>query len=916
MAEEEIGYSINLDTNAMQKSLEDLNIEIGDLTTSTKELNKAQKDLEKDGKKGSKQWQENNKQIVENKENQKALKKEYNETSKVIQNTNKVRKTEAGHLEKLKAELSIVTQNINKMSKEQLKDNKIGGAAIKKQKELTIELTNAEKAGGNFKRVVGDYGNEMGNSTKKISLFGKASKGLTGGLSSMGKTIGGSVTKAFKSFGAALKANPIFFIIGIITATIGVMKKLLKPFQPLLDWISDKISYVSGLIDGFTSSLSAIGDIIGKVFSGDFAGAAEAMGKMSDNISAVAEATENLNRVMREQDAIQKENNLTTQESMAHQKELQTIIKDTTLSEQERAEALKELKKIQKGQTQDDINEKMARYNAINESVNATLKAQGSSIKDISSISSDMLGDLRNEGKLTEDQFNQIVDSRNEVAKANEAAANVDTQLVRYDAQLKREREAERKKQHDAYLKRIADEQKAEEDRLKTLEGLYNQAATLQEKAELKKLKGTEKYYDLLQQQTDTHYKKEKKAIFKSGDDIETMNAKLAVLDLKYKAQSEKTTTEKTKFIQNEEKKTFEYKVASTNKQMELDTQLVEHGVGTEEEKAEAKKQIQIKYLEDITALYIEEMDKDGVRTEEELAKYEEFQAALNELKTVKVEEEDITRQEKMEKDIAVAEQTFNHIQGLLNQAIELNNATRDAEMAKINKSYNIKEKAQQDYLKEEKKRLLKQKKDGLISEEEYNKAVQGLEADYNTNKEIMDNERLEKENKAKQKAFEKNKKYQIANVWIDAASGIMSVWSSAGELGPIAGPALALVTSSLITGTAVEQTSQINNTQFTAAGGGILNGPLHAAGGINMGDIEAEGGEFIINRASTKRYEPLLNSINSAGNTNGDTNNTSDIIDYDRLAGAIQSKKVYVVSHDITEQQGEDTEIVDRTTF
>ena len=47
------------------------------------------------------------------------------------------------------------------------------------------------------------------------------------------------------------------------------------------------------------------------------------------------------------------------------------------------------------------------------------------------------------------------------------------------------------------------------------------------------------------------------------------------------------------------------------------------------------------------------------------------------------------------------------------------------------------------------------------------------------------------------------------------------------------------------------------------AEDGGLLHGPSHSGGGI---PVEAEGGEYIINKRSTSRYLPLLHMINEEG--------------------------------------------------
>ena len=59
-----------------------------------------------------------------------------------------------------------------------------------------------------------------------------------------------------------------------------------------------------------------------------------------------------------------------------------------------------------------------------------------------------------------------------------------------------------------------------------------------------------------------------------------------------------------------------------------------------------------------------------------------------------------------------------------------------------------------------------------------------------------------------------------------------------------------------------------------------------------------------------------ILAAINNAGNANGDMNNVNGIIDYERLGAVLQSKKVFVVSSEITDQQAVDTKIQDSVQF
>lgn len=74
---------------------------------------------------------------------------------------------------------------------------------------------------------------------------------------------------------------------------------------------------------------------------------------------------------------------------------------------------------------------------------------------------------------------------------------------------------------------------------------------------------------------------------------------------------------------------------------------------------------------------------------------------------------------------------------------------------------------------------------------------------------------------------------------------------------------------------------------------GGLLKGNSHKQGGIK---IEAEGGEYVINKQSTAKYLPVLESINNEGRKKFAEGGMvaplgiagQDMIDYDRLAGLI----------------------------
>jgi hypothetical protein len=97
--------------------------------------------------------------------------------------------------------------------------------------------------------------------------------------------------------------------------------------------------------------------------------------------------------------------------------------------------------------------------------------------------------------------------------------------------------------------------------------------------------------------------------------------------------------------------------------------------------------------------------------------------------------------------------------------------------------------------------------------------------------------------------------------------------------------------------------------TQPKMAFGGILKGPTHAMGGITTPMGELEGGEYVVNRASTMMFRPALETINSLGGGAMDFN-------YANMGGQSQTPifKTYVVASEMSSQQELDRIIKDRS--
>lgn len=147
----------------------------------------------------------------------------------------------------------------------------------------------------------------------------------------------------------------------------------------------------------------------------------------------------------------------------------------------------------------------------------------------------------------------------------------------------------------------------------------------------------------------------------------------------------------------------------------------------------------------------------------------------------------------------------------------------------------------------ERQKELLKNRLDsGLIAQEEYDSQVAKLDADL-----------AKKQAKLEREAAIREKAMNTFSVIINTAAAIMETYKKLGW--PLALPGIIQIGI-----TSAAQLATIAAAPLPKASrGGLISGPTHAAGGV---PIEAEGGETIINRRSSKAYLELLSLINQAG--------------------------------------------------
>lgn len=219
-------------------------------------------------KKLSRSLIETQKAILDNTEANKQNNAEIKSTKTLLDN-------EATSVNALRAQLAQNTTELNKMSEAQRTTSKEGQDLTEQTKALSDKLKEMEKAVGDNRRNVGNYAESVKDGILQT-------QGLTGGTGALvGQMKSGIV--GVQAFNAALKANPIIFVVSIVLTLIGIIEKLMKrnselatslqaafaPFKVifgrLLDWITGLFEGVAFLLENLAKAVTWLLDKLGLI---------------------------------------------------------------------------------------------------------------------------------------------------------------------------------------------------------------------------------------------------------------------------------------------------------------------------------------------------------------------------------------------------------------------------------------------------------------------------------------------------------------------------------------------------------------------------------------------------------------------------------------------------------------------------
>lgn len=192
-----------------------------------------------------------------------------------IKSTKTLLDNEATSVNALRAQLAQNTAELNKMSEAQRTTSKEGQDLTEQTKALSDKLKELEKSVGDNRRNVGNYAESVRDGILQT-------QGLTGGTGALVGQMKSGIA-GVQAFNAALKANPIIFVVSLVLTLIGIIEKLMKrnselatslnaafaPFKVvfgrLLDWITGLFEGVAFLLENLAKGVTWLLDKLGLI---------------------------------------------------------------------------------------------------------------------------------------------------------------------------------------------------------------------------------------------------------------------------------------------------------------------------------------------------------------------------------------------------------------------------------------------------------------------------------------------------------------------------------------------------------------------------------------------------------------------------------------------------------------------------
>lgn len=305
MADQVTLLDLSFDTSGALDGLDALIEKSLELAEQKKQLSAALKDEQaqvnaaaKAYKAGSISQEEYRKIVSNSTKAQIDLTKQMTETNKSISDNNseiKVNTTlltsQETSVNALRAQLAKNTKELNAMSAATRNNTAEGQKLVTETKEISDKLKEMEKAAGDTRRNVGNYAESVQEALSNT-------KGLSGATGTLASSMTGAVGSV-KAFTAALLANPIVAIVGLILTLISTVEKLMKRNTEMATNLKAAFApfevIFSRILDGITNLLNGVAKAIDWV-STKVVSLLNSIGLISDETAKAAKAAKELTR--------------------------------------------------------------------------------------------------------------------------------------------------------------------------------------------------------------------------------------------------------------------------------------------------------------------------------------------------------------------------------------------------------------------------------------------------------------------------------------------------------------------------------------------------------------------------------------------------------------------------------------------
>jgi hypothetical protein len=429
-------FSVKIDQSEAIKQSAELSKEISDLVAKQKELTAA--------------GEQNTEAFVENAAILRSLKKEQSDVNRQIDNSVKSFDAANGSIEQQRANLSILTQQYNKLSKEERENVDVGVKLQKQIKGLSDELKRNESAIGDNRRNVGNYGQAM---HEALAMVGK-SNGV------IGQAVG-----AFDSLNMVMKMNPF----GIILTVVGLLIAAFSKLQPVVDYIEQAMGGLSAVMDTLATRGTILVEAFQKLLNGDFSGAADTASKAFDGLTEATEkAYEAGKKYVQVQQEIEDGMDLFKISAAEQEKQiakLQAQLRDRTLTEKQRLAIANEITKIEKDRSKTELDLLQKSLDNEKERLILQLKNKGVAVENLKTT--EALVKAAQDNVLQDNLFKPLIEAQVAFTNAEkESIALTEKVAVRRNQII--EAETEKKKKAAEELAKIEEKMAKDFDKIIT----------------------------------------------------------------------------------------------------------------------------------------------------------------------------------------------------------------------------------------------------------------------------------------------------------------------------------------------------------------------------------------------------------------------------------------------------------------